>query len=48
MAEQHAAWLANQELVRTDKPPLIFFSADGRLTDIARATGLLTANQDHA
>jgi len=43
------AWLANQELVRTDKPPLTFFSADSRLVNIAQSTGLLTANpQDHA
>lgn len=43
------AWLANQELVRTDKLPLTFFSADGRLVGIAKATGLLTDNpHDHA
>jgi predicted nucleic acid-binding protein len=43
------AWLANRELVRADKPPLTFFSADVRLVDIARATGLLTDNpQDHS
>ena len=43
------AWLANQELVRTDKPPLTFVCADDRLVGIARATGLLANNPlDHA
>jgi hypothetical protein len=43
-----AAQLANQELIQADKPPLTFLSADGRLVDIAHATGLLTDNpNDH-
>jgi predicted nucleic acid-binding protein len=43
------AWLANQELVRTGKPPLTFACADDRLVGIAGATGLLTDNPlDHA
>jgi hypothetical protein len=43
------AWLANQELVRTGKPPLTFVCADDRLVAIANATGLLTDNpHDHA
>jgi predicted nucleic acid-binding protein len=43
------AWLANQELVRTDKPPLTVVCADDRLVGIASATGLLTDNpHDHA
>jgi predicted nucleic acid-binding protein len=43
------AWLANQELVRTDKPPLTFVCADDRLVGFARATGLAANNPlDHA
>jgi predicted nucleic acid-binding protein len=42
------AWLANQELVRVDKPPLAFVCADDRLVAIASATGLLANNPlDH-
>ena len=38
------AHLANRELVRAGKPPLVFLSADTRLVDIARAIGLPTDN----
>jgi hypothetical protein len=42
------AWLANQELVRTDQPPLTFVCADDRLVGIASATGLPIDNpHDH-
>lgn len=38
------AWLLNQDLLGTDKPPLTFICADDRLIAIAQAEGLLTAN----
>lgn len=43
------AQLANRELTRADKPPLTFLSADNRLVEVARATGLTADNPtDHA
>jgi hypothetical protein len=43
------AQLANQELTRADKSPLTFLSADNRLVDVSRATGLTADNpNDHA
>ena len=41
------AWLLNQDLLRTDKPPLRFVCADDRLIAIAQAEGLLTDNPNH-
>jgi len=42
------AQLANQQLIHTDKPSLTFISADDRLVNIARATGLTVDNpNDH-
>jgi hypothetical protein len=44
-----SAHLANQTLTRAEKPPLIFLSADSRLVEIARVTGLIADNpNDHA
>jgi len=37
-------WLLDQELRRTDKPSLVFLSADDRLLEVAQAEGLLTDN----
>jgi hypothetical protein len=41
------SWLINKELLRVNKPPLTFFSADDRLITIAQAEGLLTNNPNH-
>ena len=38
------AWLLNQDLLRTNKPPLTFICADDRLLSIAQAEELLTDN----
>lgn len=38
------AWLTNQTLVRVDRSPLTFISADDRLINVAVAEGLLTDN----
>ena len=42
-----AAQLANQALIRADKPPLTFLSADARLVGIAEATGFLVDNPNN-
>lgn len=41
------AWLLNQNLLRTSRPPLVFICADDRLIAIAQAEGLLTDNPNH-
>jgi len=41
------AWLLNQDLLRTDKPPLRFICADDCLIAVARAEGLRTDNPNH-
>ena len=41
------AWLLNQDLLRTGKPPITFVCADSRLITIAQAEGLLTDNPNH-
>ena len=41
------AWLLNQDLLRTGKPPITFICADNRLITIALAEGLLTDNPNH-
>ena len=38
------AWLANENLVRSEQRPLTFICADNHLVAIAQAAGLLTAN----
>lgn len=38
------AWLANQRLIQTQKPPLTFICADERLLSIAKAEGLPSEN----
>ena len=44
-----SAWLAHQERLRTELPPLTFVCADDRLIGIAQAEGLLTDNpNDHS
>ena len=41
------AWLLNQDLLRTGKPPITFICADNRLITIAQAEGLQTDNPNH-
>jgi predicted nucleic acid-binding protein len=41
------AWLLNQDLLNTNKPPLTFICADDRLITVAQAEGLLTDNPNH-
>jgi predicted nucleic acid-binding protein len=41
------AWLLNQNLLHTGKPPLTFICDDDRLVAIAQAEGLLTDNPSH-
>jgi predicted nucleic acid-binding protein len=41
------AWLLNQNLLHTGKPPLTFICTDDRLVAIAQAAGLLTDNPSH-
>ena len=41
------AWLLNQDLLHTNKPPLTFICADDRLVAVAQAEGLLTDNPNH-
>jgi predicted nucleic acid-binding protein len=41
------AWLLNQDLLKTDRPPLTFICADDRLITVAQAEGLQTDNPNH-
>ena len=41
------AWLLNQNLLQTGKPPLTFICTDDRLIAIAQTEGLLTDNPSH-
>ena len=41
------AWLLNEYLLHTSKPPLTFICADDHLIAVAQAAGLLTDNPNH-
>lgn len=41
------AWLLNEDLLRTGKPPLTFICADDRLIAVARTEGLFTDNPNY-
>ena len=41
------AWLFNQALLSSERPPLCFVSADDSLVTVAQVEGLLTENPNH-